>query len=99
MVEVQGLAVTTRSAADGVVCGIREANPHDANASSMMAEVTQPMWVELETSRPPAMVPIRIARKVAPSTSALPVASSPTDNWSGNIAYFTGPNSAAQIPN
>ena len=45
------------------------------------------------------MVPIRIAMKVAPSTSALPVASSPTESWSGRIAYFTGPNSAATTPN
>ena len=37
--------------------------------------------------------------KVAPSTSALPVASSPSSSWSGSIAYFTGPNSAAMVPN
>ena len=37
--------------------------------------------------------------KVAPSTSALPVASSPSSSWSGSMAYFTGPNSAAITPN
>ena len=57
------------------------------------------MWVEPETNWPPAMVPIRIAMKVAPSTSALPVASSPTESWSGSMAYFTGPNRAATMPN
>ena len=40
------------------------------------------------TNRPPAMVPIRIAMKVAPSTSALPVASSPTCELVGQDGVF-----------
>src|ERR1700733_13023531 len=98
-VEVHGLAVIGRSAADGAVAGMREAKAQDSNASTMTAEETQPIWLEPETKSPPAMVPIRIAMKVAPSTSAFPDERSPTESWSGNIAYFTGPNSAATMPN
>ena len=88
MVEVHGLAVMERSAAEGVVAGMREAKAQESNASTMTAEETQPIWLEPETNRPPAMVPIRIAMKVAPSTSALPVASSPTASWSGKHRVF-----------
>jgi hypothetical protein len=50
-------------------------------------------------ARPPAMVPVRIAKKVAPSTSALPAGSSSRARWSGRMPYFTGPNSAPITPN
>ena len=88
-----------RSGADGAVVGIRDANPQDISASATTAVDTSAIWVVPETNWPPAMVPIRIAMKVAPSTSALPVASSPTESWSGSMAYFTGPNRAATMPN
>src|SRR6201986_458593 len=87
------------SGADGGVRGMREAKPQEITDSATTAAETSPMWVEPDTNWPPAMVPIRIAMKVAPSTSALPVASSPTESWSGNMEYFTGPNSAAMTPN
>ena len=51
------------------------------------------------TAMPPAMVPIRMARKVAPSTSALPAGSSAVSSFSGRMPYLTGPNSAATMPN
>ena len=47
---------------------------------------------------PPAMVPMRIARNVAPSTSALPAGSSAVSSFSGRMPYLTGPNSAATTP-
>src|ERR1700742_810723 len=88
-----------RSGADGCVGGMREAKPQEITDSATTAVDTSAMWVEPDTNCPPAMVPIRIAMKVAPSTSALPVASSPTESWSGSMEYFTGPNSAAMTPN
>ena len=93
------MAVIRRSGADGAVCGMREADAQEITARPMTARATHPMWEEPETSWPPAIVPIRMAMKVAPSTNALPVASSPTVSWSGSMAYFTGPNSAAMTPN
>ncbi|MGY4228608.1 hypothetical protein ACVMIH_005969 [Bradyrhizobium sp. USDA 4503] len=88
-----------RSGADGCVTGMRDANAQDSTDRPTTAAQIQPMWLAPATNMPPAMVPIRIAMKVAPSTSALPVASSDTDSWSGRTAYFTGPNSAATMPN
>ena len=49
---------------------------------------SSPYADEPATNRPPAMVPIRIAMKVAPSTSALPVASSPTVELVGQHRVF-----------
>ena len=97
--EVQGLAVIGRSGADGWLTGIRAANAQDRIDSPTTARQIHPICEAPATNRPPAMVPIRIAMKVAPSTSALPVASSETWSWSGRIAYFTGPNRAATMPN
>ena len=51
------------------------------------------------TATPPAMVPMRIARKVAPSTSALPAESSAVASFSGSRPYLSGPNSAEMTPN
>src|SRR5215469_5273654 len=45
------------------------------------------------------MVPIRMARKVPPSTSALPDGNSSRCNRSGRMPYLTGPNSEARQPN
>ncbi|MGY3465094.1 hypothetical protein ACVW0I_001965 [Bradyrhizobium sp. LM6.11] len=98
-VEVQGLALTDRSGADGVVAGMREATAQDSRASTTTADATQPICAEPATNWPPVTVPSRMAMKVAPSTSALPVASSPSASWSGSIEYFTGPNRAAMTPN
>ena len=50
-------------------------------------------------ARPPTMVPLRIAMKVAPSTSALPAGSSLSTRWSGRMPYLMGPNSAEMTPN
>src|SRR5580698_9409373 len=79
-VEVQGLRVIARSGADGTVAGIREANAQHKTERPTTASEIQPICVDPETNRPPAMVPIRIAMKVAPSTRALPIASSEVDN-------------------
>ncbi|GJE46819.1 hypothetical protein AEGHOMDF_6028 [Methylobacterium soli] len=45
------------------------------------------------------MVPSRIARKVAASTSALPAGNSSRFRWSGRMPYLIGPNRAAIVPN
>ena len=50
-------------------------------------------------ARPPTMVPLRMAMKVAPSTRALPAGSSLSTRWSGRMPYLIGPNSAAMTPN
>ncbi|MGY4485759.1 hypothetical protein ACVWWR_004950 [Bradyrhizobium sp. LM3.2] len=78
---------------------MREATAQDSRASTTTADATQPICAEPATNWPPVTVPSRMAMKVAPSTSALPVASSPSASWSGSIEYFTGPNRAAMTPN
>ena len=47
---------------------------------------------------PPTMVPVRMATKVAPSTSALPAGNCSRARWSGRMPYLIGPNSAAMTP-
>jgi hypothetical protein len=79
-VEVQGLRVIGRSGAEGTVAGMRDANAQHSTERPTTASEIHPTCVDPETNRPPAMVPIRIAMNVAPSTSALPIANSPVDN-------------------
>ena len=91
-------AVMTRPGAAGPATGMRWANAQEATASAMITPTTSSALLASATAMPPAMVPMRIARKVAPSTSALPAASSAVSSFSGRMPYFSGPNSAAMTP-
>ncbi len=99
MVEVHGLRVMARSGAAGPAAGIARANSQDATASARISRtMTSALWA-CATATPPAIVPARMARKVAPSTRALPAGSSAVASFSGRMPYFTGPNRAAMTPN
>ncbi len=50
------------------------------------------------TIRPPAMVPIRMARKVPASIRPLPPTSSSSPRWFGRMPYLTGPKNADCAP-
>ena len=88
-----------RPGAAGPATGMSWANAQEATASAMMTATTSSGLLASATAMPPAMVPMRIARKVAPSTSALPADSSAVSSFSGSMPYFSGPNSAAMTPN
>ena len=51
-----------------------------------------------EITNPPVMVPMRMARKVAIATSALPPTSVSSSSSSGRMAYFAGPKKVDCIP-
>ena len=99
IVDTHGLAVMTRPGAAGPAVGISWANDHEATASARMMPTTISALPAVATAMPPAMVPIRIARNVAPSTRALPAGSSAVCSFSGRMPYLTGPNRAATTPN
>ncbi len=98
-VDVQGLRVMARSGAAAPSLGISRANSHDETASMPITSTTMLALCASATAMPPAMVPIRMARKVAPSTSALPADSSAVSSFSGSMPYLSGPNSEARMPN
>ena len=87
-----------RPGAAGPATGMSWANAQEATASAMMMPTTTSAPLASATAMPPAMVPMRMARKVAPSTSALPADSSAVSSFSGSMPYFRGPNSAAMTP-
>src|SRR5215831_13361947 len=72
--------------------------PHNMSENTIMrnAKWAGPPCV---AAIPPTMVPSRMAMKVAPSTSALPLGSSERARWSGRMPYLIGPNSEAITPN
>ena len=59
---------------------------------------TRTLMPSAET-RPPTMVPPRMAAKVAASIQALARGSSLRSRWSGRMPYLIGPNSAEMTPN
>jgi hypothetical protein len=97
-VEVHGLAVMARPGAAGPATGMVRARAQEATASATMMPATSSGVPALFTATPPAMVPARMARNVAPSTSALPAGSSAVLSFSGRMPYLTGPNRAATTP-
>src|SRR5450830_1498916 len=97
-VEPAILIATLRCGAPSPVGGISRlaiqqatANP---NTSSAKAATSPPP----RAAKPPTMVPVRMATKVAPSTSALPAGNSSHRKWSGRMPYLIRPNSAAITP-
>ena len=77
-----------RPGAAGPAAGISAANDHEATASATMTPTTSSALLASATAMPPAMVPIRMARNVAPSTSALPAGSSAVCELLGQDAVF-----------
>jgi hypothetical protein len=71
-------------------------------AASAVTIISQAKWIGSPpplAAMPATIVPSRMARKVPPSTSALPVVNSARLRWSGRIPYLMGPNSDAMVPN
>ena len=96
-VDLNRLSSMTRSGARLPVGGICVAQAQDSTETPMVtAAIAQ--GLASATMTPPITVPVRMARKVAVSTSALPETSSSRFRWSGRMPYFTGPNRAESTP-
>ena len=97
-VEARMLRLITNSGAPSPLGGMKRLAIQQANADTI---ISQAKWIG---SLPPlaaipaTMVPSRMARKVPPSTSALPAGSSERARWSGRMPYLIGPNSEAIVP-
>ena len=77
--------------------GISSAASQQASAKPITSSANGRAAPAPEAS-PPTMVPVRMAMKVAPSTSALAAGNFSRARWSGRMPYFSGPNSAANTP-
>ena len=89
---------TRRPGSPSPVRGIIRAESQQSTAKTITSAAKAPPVPPAAEARPAVMVPSRIARKVAPSTSALPAGSSSRFRWSGRMPYLIGPNSAAITP-
>ena len=87
-----------RSGAAGPALGMKKApaTPAAATAITVPATISRPP--STPTIMPPKMVPIKMARKVPVSISALPPTSSSSRRWSGRMLYFSGPKKADWVP-
>ena len=72
----QPMPVENKSGAAGGVAGIKRLAPQHNKAKKIMATASAAGFPPPSIAMPPAIVPPRIARKVAPSMSALPAGSS-----------------------
>ena len=93
------LVRTTRSGAAWPVGGMNRLEPQHDSENTIIRTAKKIGSPPPFAASPPTMVPSRMARKVAPSTSALPAGSSERSRWSGRMPYLIGPNSAAITPN
>jgi hypothetical protein len=92
------LRLTTRFGAPSPVGGMNRLAIQHATDVTI---ISQAKWIGSPPSRaaiPATMVPMRIARKVPPSTSALADGNSERGRWSGRMPYLIGPNSEAIVP-
>src|SRR5262249_38788731 len=80
------------------VAGMSNADIQQASAKLMTRTAKVPVSLPRD-ARPAAIVPRRMATKVAPSISALPDGNCSRRRWSGRMPYLIGPNSAARTPN
>src|SRR6266436_992094 len=87
----------TRSGAASPVRGMRRAEIQEANANAIIRPAKAAGLPFLD-AKPAMIVPVRMAMKVAPSTSALPRGNSASARWSGRMPYLIGPNRAAMTP-
>ena len=97
-VEAKILRLTTRCGAPSPVGGMNRLAIQHATDDTI---ISQAKWMGSPPSfaaMPATMVPMRMARKVPPSTSALPDGSSERLRWSGRMPYLIGPNSEAIVP-
>src|SRR5258707_2292204 len=87
----------TRSGAASPVRGMNSAEIQEANANAIIRPAKAAGLPFLD-AKPAMIVPVRMAMKVAPSTSALPRGNSASARWSGRMPYLIGPNRAAMTP-
>ena len=92
-------SLTERYGAPSPVAGIMRAESQHRMAKPITSTPNSRPEPPIAEAAPAAIVPSRIARKVAASTRALPAGSSSRRRWSGRIPYLIGPNSAAIVPN
>ncbi len=92
------LAAILSRGAPSPVGGINSAAIQQANENPITNAAKPAISPPPRAARPPTMVPVRIATKVAPSTSALPAGNSARGRWSGRMPYLIGPNKAAITP-
>ena len=97
-VEAAILNVTFNCGAPCPVGGISSAASQQNNAKPMTSAAKPAALPPPRAAKPPTMVPVRMAMKVAPSTSALPAGNSARARWSGRMPYLIGPNSDASTP-
>ncbi len=97
-VDVQTLVSMTRPGAAAPVFGISVAVNQQSAARTMTSAAISHDAPFSEAAMPPAMVPIRIAEKVALSMKALPAGSSRGARRVGRIPYLIGPKRAAMTP-
>src|SRR5271167_1270177 len=97
-VEAKMLRSIVRWGAPSPVGGMKRLAIQDAADDTI---ISQAKWIGSPPSfaaSPATMVPSRMARKVPPSTSALPAVNSVGLRWSGRMPYLIGPNSEAIVP-
>ncbi len=97
-VDAKMLRLMASCGAPSPVGGMKQLAPQHASDDTI---ISQAKWIRSPpplAASPATMVPIRMARKVPPSTSALPAVSSLRARWSGRMPYLIGPNSAAIVP-
>ena len=106
-VEVIGLKLTLRPGSVASARGMARAHRYMSTATATMVTAAA-RWaspplaaavVEVGASRPPAIVPTRMAMKVPASTSALPPTSSLWRRCCGISEYLSGPKMVASTPN
>ena len=88
----------TRSGAPEPTFGMSRLEPQHSSANTSIRPANDAGSPPSFAARPPTMVPSRIARKVAPSTSALAAGSSERGSRSGRMPYLIGPNSEPITP-
>ena len=93
------LAEIFRSGAPEPTFGMSRLEPQHSSANTSIRPANDAGSPPPLAAMPPTMVPSRIARKVAPSTSALAAGNSDLSSRSGRMPYLIGPNSEPITPN
>ena len=88
-----------RSGAPEPTFGMSRLDPQHSSAKISISPANDAGSPPPLAAMPPTMVPSRIARKVAPSTSALAAGNSDLSSRSGRMPYLIGPNCEPMTPN
>ena len=88
-----------RSGAPEPTLGMSRLEPQHSSANTSISPANDAGSPPPFAAMPPTMVPSRIARKVAPSTSALAAGNSDLSSRSGRMPYLIGPNCEPITPN